>query len=214
MTEWVSVCSYITYIGQILTDLGLCSCCPPNLLESTKCNFYMMMFLYFTMRYFNAFLNSNVNYRGLFFFFLLNFVVNIFQSSIWTSTTIHNCWTIGAAAHLCDTSWCPDMVVLQHHHPTQVLSVHGHTTNQHGILLHQAEARCCLACAGYFSVPASHCCHRLELRAASCDPRGPSQAVESRPFAKEEAPCWASHYSSQCDGIWTCGGESRTLQDW
>lgn len=110
-----------------------------------------------------------------------------------------------AAAHLCDTSGRPDVVVLQHHHSTQVLSVHRHPPNQHGILLHQTEARRCLARACHFSMPTTRSCHRSQLRAACGNAWSPDQAVQSRPFSEEEAPRWASHHSCQCDTIWACG---------
>lgn len=116
------------------------------------------------------------------------------------------------ATHLCDTSWCPDMVVLQHHHSTEVLSMHGHAANQHGVLFHQTEARCGFARAGHFSGPTSGCGGWLEQRRARGDPRGPGQAVESRPLPEEEAPGWASNHSRQRDGILTCEGEAKTLE--
>lgn len=118
-----------------------------------------------------------------------------------------DCWC--NCTHLCDTSWYPDMIVLQHHHPTQILSVHGHTTNQHGVLLHQTKSWGGLARSSHLSLPASLCCHGLQLGTAGSNPWSPGQAIESRPFTKEEASCWASHHSSQSNGIWTCGGVVR-----
>lgn len=129
----------------------------------------------------------------------------------WTEHKSTDCWC--NCTHLCDTSWCPDMIVLQHHHPTQVLSVHGYATNQHGVLLYQTEAWGGLARSSHLSVPTPLCCHGLQLGTAGSNPRGPGQAIESRPFTKEEASCWASHHSSQSNGIWTCGGVVRS-QHW
>lgn len=113
-------------------------------------------------------------------------------------------WIFGADPHLFDASRCPDVIIFQHHHPAQVLSVHGDAAHQHRVLLHQSKAWGGLARTSYFSMPAASLWRCLEPRTTAGDPRGPGQAVQSRPFTKEEVPCWAPHHSGQGDSIWTC----------
>ena len=93
------------------------------------------------------------------------------------------------------------MVVLQHHHPAQVLPVHGRPAHQHGVLLHQAKARRGFARAGHFPVPACVGRHPLQLGAAGGDAGGAGQAVEGGPLPQEETPGWAPHLGHQCEAI-------------
>ena len=50
---------------------------------------------------------------------------------------------------------CPDMIILQHDHLTQVEAVGGRAAHEETILLHEAEARRCLARSRDLALPSS-----------------------------------------------------------